>query len=64
MPMTACGALPLPSTRNAELSLLVGGNKSGVSKDRFYRDLIRVADFGSISTERHRWEKEKRCQFT
>lgn len=24
--------------------LLVGGSKSGVSSDRFYRDLIRVAD--------------------
>ncbi len=29
---------------NRQAVLLVGGNKSGVSQKRFYRDLIRLAD--------------------
>lgn len=40
--------------------LLVGGDKSGVSKDRFYRNLIKIAD---RRFEQHQWavavEKEK-----
>jgi len=40
--------------------LLFGGNKSGVSKNRFYRNLIKIAD---RRFEQHQWavaaEKEK-----
>ena len=39
--------------------LVTGGNKTGISKDRFYRNLIRVADGASTALEDHWMKREQ-----